>query len=252
MTAQLTPSEADGGRTPPHPAPFDPMVPILLADGSPVEDFVSTPGWKEIRRSSDLGNPAAVPITADWFEGAPHRRYYGRPWIMGQHYFDHLVKSGLERNFKVLDLGCGAGRTGALLAEFLDPDCYFGVDNHLRSLVAFAGYECPRRDLLGKRPQLLWSDRFEVEVFRTRFDLVLDLFVTPHLSPELREEAFRRAAAVTTPGAQLIMLTPAGLPDDRLAELGWRLVEDELVTYPILETGMDEHRSDLWHLLLRI
>lgn len=235
-----------------HPAPFQPMASIINPDGSPVEEFVSTPGWKELRGgNSDRGNPAAVPITADWFLEEPHHRYYGRPWVMGRYYFDELLRLGLDRSARVLDLGCGAGRVGGLLAGYLDPGRYFGVDNHLRSLVAFAGYECLQHDLLLKRPLLMWSDHFEVQAFAARFDLVLDLFVTPHLTPEVREEAFVHIAAVCRRGAKLVLLTQPGLPEGRIEEIGFTQIETRLIRYPLLAGGREDHQSDLWHIYQR-
>lgn len=235
-----------------YPAPFTPMAPILRADRSPVEDFVSTPGWKEIRRASDFDHADAAPVTADWFLDEPHHRYYGRPWVMGRYYFDQILGLGLDRSARVLDLGCGAGRLGGLLTAYLDAGCYFGVDNHLRSLVAFAGYECFIHDLLGKRPNLLWSDDFEIEAFGARFDLVLDCFVSAHLPPEKREGAFRRIAAAVEPGGRLIVLSQEDTAAPALDDAGFRLSERREVRYPLLESAAAIKQTDIWNLYVRV
>ncbi len=196
------------------------------------------------------GDPAdqAGAITLDPFLDEEHHTFYGRPWILGRLYFDTLLRAGLRPDDKVLDIGCGAGRVGVWLIPYLDAGGYFGCDNHLRSLVAFAGYESALFNLFPKRPRLLLCDDFAVGAFATKFSVVLDFFVTEHVAPDRRETAYKNIAAACAPGARLFMVQPPDLGLARMAELGFELVDQQDVTYPILtRTARAIRFTDPWH-----
>ena len=233
---------------------FPHMLPILRGDGSPVQDFRSAADWRSLKDGTPDGSRAdAEPITTQSFLAEEHHRAYGRPWIMGRYYVDQLISLGVRPGERVLDLGCGAGRVGIWLIPVLEPERYCGVDNHLRSLVAFAGYENVLHRLWPRRPRLMLSDAFEVEGFGQRFDVVLDLFVLAHLDEAVQRTVLRRIAGVCAPKARLITLQPPADSLDAMAALGFALTEEHQVAYPLLEGAENpKHVSDHWRVFERV
>lgn len=225
--------------------PFSRMVPIRRADGTPVTNFVSAPTWKDLKAGK---TDAVTTIDPAEILAEEHHRAYGRPWVIGRCYFDYLIQNGLQPQDKVLDLGCGAGRVGIWLIPFLETGNYYGIDHHLATLAAFAGYECAIHDLFGKSPNLMLDDEFRVEHFNARFDVVLDLYVSAHLQLAARERLYRRLASACAPGARVFVPHKPKLPLLLLQDLGFHLVKVEKVEYPILRgIDVDFESRDKWH-----
>ncbi len=86
-----------------------------------------------------------------------HRGELAASWDeIGQLQLDYLRKAGLASNHRVLDLGCGALRTGRKVIPYLDPANYFGIDADVADLEAGYIHElgelglrkrCPRKNL---------------------------------------------------------------------------------------------------------
>jgi SAM-dependent methyltransferase len=126
--------------------------------------------------------------------------------------FRALVRHGLlAPSARVIDAGCGWGRLGRRLIEFLDAGRYFGLDIdefELRSFVQFEiGLENPT--LMTKRPSILRSENFEFErllgqqrphsnaSFRPHADLIIFSSVLKSSMPNvLRKTALCNAARV--------------------------------------------------------
>lgn len=203
------------------------MLPIIRADGSAVTDFTSTEHWKQFAKEMR-------PLSGADFITEPHHMFYGRPWITGRYHFDAILSLGLDPTSRVLDLGCGAGRTGVWLIRHLRPRRYHGIEAHLGSLIAFADYECPLHGLEPKQPRLMHDDKFGIEGFGVRFDVALDLYMTPWMTPEATTEAFSKVARQCRPGARLIMANPPKLSDDEMEAIGWRPMCRRTMSYPLL------------------
>lgn len=213
-------------------APFTRMVPIQHPDGSLVTEFVSVSSWRDLKLGTDTPPDAISPAA---LLDEEHHRAYGRPWCLGRGYFDHLVARGLRRDDRVLDLGCGAGRVGVWLIAYLDAGRYFGVDHHLGTLAAFAGYECNLHGLFDKQPRLMLDDQFRVEGFGTQFDVILDLHVSAHLEMDGRERLFRALRPVCAPGARIFVPHKPKLSREFFAEAGLSVVHREEVEYALLK-----------------
>lgn len=222
------------------------MMAILKPDGTPAELTGDTARFPTAATKQDR---PVEPIEPADFLNEPHHRFYGRPWLLGRYYFGQLRARGLKRRDKVLDLGCGAGRVGVWLTDFLDEGGYCGVDAHLRALAAFASYECVLHALEPKRPRLMFTEGFEVEAFGETFDVALDFYTTPHLSKAAALDALARTAAVCRPGARLFSLAPR-LTTEEMAGVGFRLKESFRVDYPLLE-GLGAKGGDEWRVFVR-
>lgn len=224
------------------------MIEIIDAQGA-VVDAVDCPRQWPTKARSKARPPE--PVDMQEFLREEHHRYYGRPWVLGRYYFEELVRRGLRRDEKVLDIGCGSGRIGALLAGHLDAGGYFGIDAHLRALLAFARYECVIHGVESKRPTLMFSETFDVSAFGVTFDAALDFYVTEHLEPPEASAAFRKVFEVTRPGARLFMPHPPQLGAQAMADLGFGLSEQFDVEYPLL-VGSGKSAKDSWHVFARL
>jgi len=135
-----------------------------------------------------------------------------------------LVEKYISPNFRVLDVGCGAGETLRRLEGMGDP---VGVD-----ISEEAVRYCRRRGC-GKVSRV---DGIELPFQKGEFDLVLSLDVLEHIADEKRALAeYRR---VIKPGGRLILTVPAyrwlwsGHDNDNqhLRRYGRRQLEERLVT----------------------
>lgn len=222
------------------------MVTVVDRNGDAVTAANSPIGFPSSNRTEP---PDEGPIDPKAFWKEDHHRSYGRPWLLGRVQFNALVAHGLARTDKVLDFGCGAGRCGVWLARYLEPDHYCGVDAHLRALRAFAEYECVLHQLGRKRPRLMHSEGFDLAGFGERFDVILDFFTTPHLTPEQVELAIARIASVAAPGARLISINPE-LDARMLDGHGFELSKSFDTDYPQLaDAGV--RAFDSWRVFTR-
>lgn len=178
-----------------------------------------------------------------------HHGIYGRPWAVGRSYTDYLLERGLRTSDRVLDFGCGGGRLGVNLIDYLDPGHYFGLDSHLFALQAFAFYEIPMRALAHKRPRLLLDDAGTVSHFGETFNVIIDAFVTHHFGPKVRLSTFEALRDVAAPGCQLHWLSnkPEKLHEAR--EAGWEVVNEVVYAHPLLTCLPEEKRAEHWRIL---
>jgi ubiquinone/menaquinone biosynthesis C-methylase UbiE len=99
---------------------------------------------------------------------------------IGKLQFDFLRDRGLLPRHKLLDIGCGALRGGIHFVNYLDAGNYYGLDLN-RSLIDAGRHELGRAGLTHKNPNLVVSDRFELQLFNEEFDYLLAVSVFTHL-----------------------------------------------------------------------
>lgn len=114
-----------------------------------------------------------------------HREAVGGHWEeMGDLGLEFLMSKGLTPVHKLLDLGCGPGRIGRKLIDYLHPFNYVGIDREQWLLRAFYSEvaEITTKDTL---PILLQMDLVEDdwdEVLSMKFDYAFAQSVFTHLS----------------------------------------------------------------------
>lgn len=59
---------------------------------------------------------------------------------MGPLQFNFLLSKGLKPHHKFMDVGCGSGRAGRLLVNYLDNNKYIGIDHNQKLLDAFRSH----------------------------------------------------------------------------------------------------------------
>jgi SAM-dependent methyltransferase len=226
-------------------------VPIERADGSLVSDLRSIDDWHRLPRGATETQEGEAALRVDDLVDEVHHRAYGRPWIIGRFRFEFLIAQGLRPQDRVLDFGCGAGRIGVWLIAYLEPERYFGIDAHLRSLVAFSAYEVLLHGLEARRPRLLFDADFRVEHFGERFDVVIDASVTRFLPRDEFRRAFAQVARVLAPGGRVFVgrLAPERLED--LRRNGFELVDEAEPEWPLFPRRRGRATQDGWHVLRR-
>jgi SAM-dependent methyltransferase len=85
--------------------------------------------YRAVMRSDTAKNPYGA-------VGTPTRER----WLaLGQYQFDYLVKHGLTRQDRLLEIGCGNLRAGWRFIEYLEPQHYYGID--ISPDILFAGQD---------------------------------------------------------------------------------------------------------------
>ena len=178
-------------------------------------------------QGSDIGNLSASQ-KSNYFLDEKHHNSYGRPWILGKYVFDYLIQNGISKDQKIIDFGCGAGRLGIWLIEFLEPENYFGVDSHKFSLDAFAEYEIPFHDLELKSPRLLCNDKFNFSYFNSKVDWVVEVFVSHHIPDALIPDIYSNVSSVLKEGGHYLTSPKPKIPNAELAtKFGLEFVKKE-------------------------
>lgn len=227
-------------------------------------ELVQPAGWRDLRDmrrgggrlekaqddAAGRGESDAPAANFGRFLSEEHHHLYGRPWCIGRTYFDFLVAQGLAPTDRVLDFGCGAGRLGIWLIDYLEVGGYVGVDHHWLAIDAFARYEIPLHGLAGKRPRLVLDGSLDVGRLGQAFDVVLDCFVSFHLDGADRLALYRGFAEALVPGGRIFLPHAATLDADSLAALGLALVDEQVVVSTFLVGHFPEAKArDHWHVI---
>ena len=126
-------------------------------------------------------NPYYQQLTSAQIEAGAHREFVGGMWDqIGKLQFDFLRTQGLQRQHKLLDIGCGALRGGIHFINYLDPGNYYGLDLN-SSLIEAGGRELGLAGLTHKNPHLAVSESFDLQQFGEKFDYLLAISVFTHV-----------------------------------------------------------------------
>ena len=118
-----------------------------------------------------------------------HHNFYGGSWCIGKYQYEIMLKAGLLKKHKLLDLGCGALRAGIWLIDYLETGNYYGIDSHYYSLLAGADYEIPYHNLESKEPNLIYDEKFNIDQIKVYYDYVMAFSLFIHLSDvEVKKE----------------------------------------------------------------
>ena len=229
------PPARDRGEDRPVPASLL-TVPIERPDGSHVTEFRSHERWQQIAKQRE--GPDRTPRLRDLIKEQHHRIYF-QPYMVGRDRVDFLVGQGLDRDTRLLDMGCGAGRLGVWLIGHLEAGRYFGLDAHLASLVAFSAYELRLHGLVDRRPRLMLDDGFHLAAFGETFDVIVDASVTANVLEPVFRRAFTSMREVLAPDGRVFS---ARLTDEQQGwaeQLGWRVEQDWHLDYTLYRERHD-------------
>jgi SAM-dependent methyltransferase len=120
-------------------------------------------------------------LTQEQINAGRHRDMVGGMWEeIGRLQFEFLRARGLKPSHRLLDIGCGSLRGGIHAINYLKTGNYYGLDINL-SLIEAGRHELRLAGLTHKNPHLAVSDRFELGLFRQKFDYLLAHSVFTHV-----------------------------------------------------------------------
>ena len=128
------------------------------------------------------------------FLGGPIRKF--EP--VGRNQLSILLRSGLNFDSKVLDVGCGCLRAGYWLINFLKPDCYFGIEPNTEMLGAGQQHIVTQPVIDAKGAKFDSNAEFNFQVFDATFDFVIARSIWTHASAIQIEKMLDEFVATTT------------------------------------------------------
>jgi len=93
-----------------------------------------------------------------------------------------LLKNGVYPENTVLDVGCGLLRGGYWLINFLNPNCYYGIEPNQEMLRIGKSKILGREILEDKKPQFNFNEDFNFNCFKQKFDFVIARSIWTHAS----------------------------------------------------------------------
>jgi SAM-dependent methyltransferase len=159
-------------------------------------------------------------IVAGEIAAGRHRELIGGLWDeMGPHQMAFLKARGLEPHHRLLDVGCGALRLGALAIPYLDAGRYFGSD--ISESLMRAGYDL-ELDPQG-RVKTPWSHfrasaDFDLPTPGGPFDYAIAQSVFTHLPLNHLRRCLAQLAPKMAPGGRFFVTYFECRPDQNLFE----------------------------------
>lgn len=165
-------------------------------------------------------------------EAGAHRSAIGGLWEeVGELQLSHLKQAGLAPQHNLLDLGCGSLRAGVLLAAYLEPGRYHGIDAS-RSLLEAGRRELELANVSDRVPEhnLRLSAEFDASGFPA-FDFGIAQSLFTHLPIDFFALALKRVRPSFAPAGRLyVTFFTAGRDEvERVHET--RAAPGSLVTY---------------------
>jgi cyclopropane fatty-acyl-phospholipid synthase-like methyltransferase len=134
-----------------------------------------------------------------------HRNFVGGFWHeIGALQFDFLLRQGLLPTHKLVDIGCGALRCGLPIIRYLEKGNYFGLDIN-ESLLEGGRRELALAELTIKQPNLLLSNKFELDRFGVSFDFAIAQSLFTHLDMNIIVRCLTEARKVLHSGSRFFV-----------------------------------------------
>ena len=124
---------------------------------------------------------------------------------------DMLVKVGLKKDHKLLDIGCGPLRFGMEAINYLNDDCYYGMDPY-KPYISL-GAKMYEYSGLTKKYTVIEDEEFGFQRFNAKFDFANSQSVFTHLSRAQVKLAMTNLKEVMNEGGTLLFTNiEAGYP----------------------------------------
>lgn len=146
---------------------------------------------------------------------------------------DILREEGLQRDSKVLELGCGALSSGRFLIDYLDQDCYVGIEPAGWLVEAGLKGIPEMKGLMVKRPRFLWRTDFDAQETAMKFDYVVGHSVLSHAAAWQLPLMLANARRVMNPGGKLVLSFRQGFADTNASS--WAYPDITLFSWETLE-----------------
>ena len=127
-----------------------------------------------------------------------YKRYVGGKWEeSSKAQLELMIKNGLKKEHKLLDIGCGAFRGGKLFIDYLDKGNYYGIDKH--KWLVDAGINNEIYNYEEKQPNIIVNDCFDFSQFNTKFDFAIATSVFTHLKKDKIKQCLDNLLEHTSP-----------------------------------------------------
>ncbi len=172
---------------------------------------------------------------------------YGYWDQLQQYQLDFLIRRGLEKQHKLLDIGCGPLQGGLAFIDYLNPGGYVGLDLREEPLVA-AYRQIAEKNLVHKNPILIYSSNFgKNELDQIQFDYLWASQILYHLPEEKIDRLFEQISSRMTPSSLFFgdIIGDHPIRDTITTEGYWREFSFYLHSIESLQTMADQYRLTL-------
>lgn len=161
----------------------------------------------------------------------PHRIYCADFWEETiPRILEFLKKQGLKPQHKIVDLGCGAFRSGLALIPYLESNNYYGVDINEYLLEDGYKYEIEKNNLSSKFPlnNIKVTHDYNMEDFKIKFDYIWSFSLWTHLDLSECDKCLLEVSKVLRKGG--VYLTTCFIVEERKYKKNNKVVSDVIIT----------------------
>jgi len=101
---------------------------------------------------------------------------------VGKMQFDFLIAAGLQKDSKLLDIGCGSLRAGLHFIPYLNEACYFGLEPNKWLVDEGIKQNLTESIVNEKQPLFEYNSNFDLSGFNSNFDFVIAQSIFSHAS----------------------------------------------------------------------
>ena len=168
-------------------------------------------------------------------------------WSRGEYHAEFLKRIGLQPRHRLMDFGCGYGRTAIPLLEYLEPGNYIGTDLSRRR-IEMAKEWVEREGLADRRPTFLTvNDNFLSYLEAGSIDYIWTYSVFTHM-PEAEMVSILRAANQVLAPAGVFVFNYSEAIGDELEQPSikdYRYPKDQILRI-VSEAGYTSEKRDDW------
>lgn len=131
-----------------------------------------------------------------------YKKYVGNPHnyeLIGKVVFDILLDLGLNRNDKLLDIGCGSLRVGRHLIGYLKANNYYGIEPNdwlINEVIKYVNKD--------KAPAFNNNSDFDLKVFNESYDFIIANSVFIHACEVQIDKALSQINDILLPGGTFV------------------------------------------------
>jgi SAM-dependent methyltransferase len=130
--------------------------------------------------------------------------YTGTDQVSGRLQMELLQLEGCVPTSRVLEPGCGCLSAGLRLIEWLDADCYVGIDPNEKLREAALRDPEAKRLVQEKRPQFLSVGDFDASSLGRKFDFALSHSILSHAAHWQLPLYLKNVSKVLAPGGKIV------------------------------------------------
>jgi cyclopropane fatty-acyl-phospholipid synthase-like methyltransferase len=158
------------------------------------KSFVHKMGRKISKYRHNKNGYLSITLSDEQINNGEYMKYFGgraNKWdSRGAFQLLFLQEMGMQRNSRVLDIGCGPGRASIHLIKFLDAANYYGIDNN-PDFIKAANAMVEKNELANKSPSFRVIHDFNFVHNGSLFDYAIVFSVLNHCDITQKRNFFR-------------------------------------------------------------